>query len=175
MRITFALSAAALLFGCATTDPAAVKVAAAPLPWCNPCTYPCTTPCAPPAAVAAAPAKPKYVPPPTPALSASFDPTPGDYKDAQSVTLASPTPGATIHYTTDGSTPTADSPAYSGPIRVEKTTTVRAVVTAAAAPESSVSEGEYVIAPPAAPAPVAAPEPAPSPAPVAAPAPPSRR
>lgn len=172
MTKTFALSAAALLFGCATTDPAAVKVAAAPLAWCNPCTYPCTSPCAPPAAVAAAPAKPKYVPPPTPALSASFDPIPGDYKDAQSVTLASPTPGAIVHYTTDGSTPTADSPVYSGPIRVEKTTTVRAVVTAAAAPESSVSEGEYVIAPPA---PVAAPEPAPSPAPVAAPAPPSRR
>ena len=34
-----------------------------------------------------------------------------------------------IHYTTDGSTPTADSPVYSAPITLDQTTTVNAIVT----------------------------------------------
>jgi outer membrane protein OmpA-like peptidoglycan-associated protein len=146
------------------TDPAAQKLAAAPLPWCNPCTYPtaCTSPCGPAVAPAAAPAPapvaapaPKYVPPPTPALSAAFDPTPGEYKEPQQVTLSSPTPGAVIHYTTDGSAPTAASPTYTGPIAVASgTTTIRAMVTAPDAPDSSVSQGEYTVTPPPPPAPV---------------------
>jgi hypothetical protein len=149
MNRLLALSAALALAGCAS-DPASMKAAAAPLPWCNPCTYAaaCTSPCAPPVAAAApAPAKPPYVPPPSPAISAAFDPVPGEFKAPQQVRLASPTPGAVIHYTTDGSTPTAASPTYAGPIAVERTTTIRAVVTAPNAPESSVSQGEYVIAP----------------------------
>jgi outer membrane protein OmpA-like peptidoglycan-associated protein len=165
-----AVSAAALLAAGCASDQAAMKAAAAPLPWCNPCTYPsaCTSPCAPPAVAAApAPAKKPYVPPPAPALSAAFDPTPGEYKEAQQVKLTSPTPGAVIHYTLDGSTPTAASPTYAGPIAVDKTTKIRALVTAPDVPESSVSEGEYVIAPPPpppAPAQAAAPPPAPPPA-----------
>jgi outer membrane protein OmpA-like peptidoglycan-associated protein len=171
-----AVSAAALLAAGCASDQAAMKAAAAPLPWCNPCTYPsaCTSPCAPPAVAAApAPAKKPYVPPPSPALSAAFDPTPGEYQDGQQVKLTSPTPGAVIHYTLDGSAPTAASPVYTGPIAVDKTTTIRAVVTAPDVPESSVSQGEYVIAPPPPPAPqAAAPAPAPAPAPPpAAPAP----
>ena len=70
MNRLLALAAALVVSACAS-DQAAMKSAAAPLPWCNPCTYPCASPCAPPAAkVAAAPAKPPYVPPPVPALSA---------------------------------------------------------------------------------------------------------
>jgi outer membrane protein OmpA-like peptidoglycan-associated protein len=153
-------------------------VAEAPLPWCNPCTYPsaCTSPCAPPVVAAApAPAKKPYVPPPTPALSAAFDPVPGEFQEAQQVKLSSPTPGAVIHYTTDGSTPTAASPAYAGPIAVDKTTTIRALVTAADVPESSVSQGEYVITPPPPPpAKVEAPPPPPPPAPAAPPPAPAR-
>jgi len=160
MNRLLALSATlALAAGCAS-NPAAQKVAAAPLPWCNPCPYPCNASCgAAVAAAAPAPAPaPKYVPPPTPAISASFDPAPGEYPAAQSVTLSSPTPGAVIHYTTDGTVPTAASPAYAGPIAVDTTTTIRALVSAPDAPESSVSEGAYAIAPPA------QPEPAPAPA-----------
>jgi outer membrane protein OmpA-like peptidoglycan-associated protein len=155
-----AVSAALLAAGCAS-DQAARTAAAAPLPWCNPCTYPsaCTSPCAPPA-VAAAPAKKPYVPPPAPAISAAFDPAPGEYRDGQQVKLASPTPGAVIHYTLDGSAPTADSPVYAGPIAVDHTTKIRALVTAPDVPESSLSEGEYVITPPPpAPAQAAAPPP----------------
>ena len=164
MNRLLALSAALLAAGCAS-DQAAKKAAAAPLPWCNPCTYPsaCTSPCGPPAVAAApAPVKP-YVPPPVPALSAAFDPTPGEYQDAQQVKLTSPTPGAVIHYTTDGSTPTAASPTYGGPIAVDKTTTLRALVAAPGVPDSSVSQGEYVITPPPPPAQAAAPAPAPAP------------
>jgi outer membrane protein OmpA-like peptidoglycan-associated protein len=164
-----AVSAAALVTAGCAGDPAMQKAAKAPLPWCNPCTYPsaCTSPCAPPAvAQAPAPAKKPYVPPPSPAISAAFDPAPGEYKEAQQVKLSSPTPGAVIHYTTDGSAPTASSPTYGGPITVDKTTTIRALVTAPDVPESSVSEGQYAIAPPPAPAQAEAPPPAaPAPAP----------
>lgn len=170
MNRLLAFAAVLTLTACAS-DQVGKKAAAAPLPWCNPCTYPsaCTSPCAPPAvAVAAAPAKPAaYKPPPTPALSAAFDPAPGEFQSGQQVTLSSPTPGAVIHYTTDGSTPTATSPAYTGAIAVDKTTTIRAVVTAPDAPESSVSEGAYVIAPPPAKVEAAAPAPTPAPAPPA--------
>ena len=42
------------------------------------------------------------------------------------VTLTSPDPGATIRYTLDGSEPTATSPVYAEPLRIERTTTVTA-------------------------------------------------
>jgi outer membrane protein OmpA-like peptidoglycan-associated protein len=150
MNRLLALSATLALLGACASNPAAQKAAAAPLPWCNPCPYPCDSPCGAVAAAPAAPAAPKYVPPATPAISAAFDPAPGEYKDPQSVTLSSPTPGAVIHYTTDGSTPTESSPAYSAPIAVDRATTIRALVAAPNVPESSVSEGVYAIAPPAA-------------------------
>ena len=52
---------------------------------------------------------------PTPnAASPTFSPVPGAYTGAQQVTLADTTPGAVIHYTTDGSTPTGTSPTYGG-------------------------------------------------------------
>src|SRR5256885_1291193 len=55
----------------------------------------------------------------TPALS----PGGGTFTSSVSVTLTDSTPGATIYYTTDGSTPTAASAAYSGPITVTTTQT----------------------------------------------------
>jgi outer membrane protein OmpA-like peptidoglycan-associated protein len=98
-----------------------------------------------PAPTVAAPAPtPKAAPP----ASATFHPAGGTFTSAQRVALVSDSPAATIHYTTDGSTPTASSPRYAGPIAVERTTKVRALVTAADAPPSDVSEAEYVIAPP---------------------------
>ncbi|WP_052476235.1 5'-nucleotidase C-terminal domain-containing protein [Cohnella kolymensis] len=43
------------------------------------------------------------------------------------VTLTSPTAGAAIHYTVDGTTPTADSPLYTQPITVNENMTIKAV------------------------------------------------
>lgn len=45
------------------------------------------------------------------------------------VTLASPTNGAKIHYTTDGSAPTGSSPQYSSALTFTSTTTLKAVAT----------------------------------------------
>ena len=56
--------------------------------------------------------------------------TPGFYDTTQSVSLSTPTDGATIRYTTDGSTPSAiNGFTYSGPISITGTTTLRAIGT----------------------------------------------
>jgi len=60
---------------------------------------------------------------PTPTM----DLTPGFYSGAQTVTISCTDPGATIHYTLDGSVPTAGSPTYTAPLNIAGTTVVRAV------------------------------------------------
>ena len=57
----------------------------------------------------------------------TFSLTAGTYTEAQSVTLACETQGATIYYTTDGSTPTNASTQYTTAISVGETMTVKAV------------------------------------------------
>jgi len=47
--------------------------------------------------------------------------------NAQFVTLTTALEGATIHYTTDGSLPTAESPVYTAPIRVAAVQVIRAI------------------------------------------------
>ena len=56
----------------------------------------------------------------------TFSPTGGTYTSAQSVTLSCATDGATIRYTTDGSTPTSASTEYTSAITVNKTMTIKA-------------------------------------------------
>jgi len=63
---------------------------------------------------------PNYVAVPT------ITPATGTYYAAQEVTITAGA-DATIHYTIDGSTPTASSPAYAEPFTVEATTTVKAI------------------------------------------------
>jgi len=55
-----------------------------------------------------------------------FAPNGGAFDDSVTVTLATPTAGAAIRYTTDGSEPTEGSPAYAAPLTLTATTTVRA-------------------------------------------------
>lgn len=80
----------------------------------------------------------------TPTLS----PTPGTYAAAQSVTLSDATSGATIYYTTDGTTPTTASTKYTGPIAVAADTTIEAIATASGYNTSSPASGNYLISGP---------------------------
>lgn len=123
-----------------------------PTAMCLPCTTPCTpeSSCAQPVKVAAPAPKP-VPPPPAPAAAVTFEPAAGDYTGQQYVVLSTTTPGAVIHYTTDGSTPDANSPVYTGPIPVNSSMTVKAIAIAPGMPESAVSSAAYAIAPPAPP------------------------
>lgn len=55
-----------------------------------------------------------------------FSVAPGFYSGAQSVTLSTPDPNVTIRYTLDGTTPTAASTAYTAPIAIATTKSLRA-------------------------------------------------
>lgn len=56
-----------------------------------------------------------------------ISPNGGAIHDATMVSITCGTAGATIHYTTDGSDPTTESPVYSAPFEVSTTTTVKAI------------------------------------------------
>src|SRR5258708_1576818 len=63
----------------------------------------------------------------------------GTYVGPQAVTLSDTTSGATIYYTTDGSTPTAASTAYTGSISVARPMTIRAMAAASGMADSTVA------------------------------------
>ena len=75
----------------------------------------------------------------------TFSPPGGTYASAQTVTISSATAGATIRYTVDGSTPSASSPLYSGPISVPASRTVNAIATKSGSTDSAVSSASYTI------------------------------
>ncbi|QKV77716.1 chitobiase/beta-hexosaminidase C-terminal domain-containing protein [Amycolatopsis sp. Hca4] len=75
----------------------------------------------------------------------TFSPPGGTYSSAQTVTISSATSGATIRYTTDGSTPTASSTLYSGPISVPNSRTVNAIALKSGSTTSPVSSATYTI------------------------------
>ena len=55
------------------------------------------------------------------------------------------TPGATIHYTTDGSTPTAASAVYAGPLTLTQSATLRALARKSGMADSAVASAAYVV------------------------------
>ena len=59
------------------------------------------------------------------------------------VTITDSTPGASIYYTTNGSTPTTSSTKYSGPITVSSTQTINAIASASGFVQSTVSSETY--------------------------------
>jgi alpha-tubulin suppressor-like RCC1 family protein len=72
----------------------------------------------------------------------------GSYPCAQTLSLSTPTPGATIRYTTDGSLPTATHGAvYTAEIPLDPwtTTTIRAIATRDGWVDSAVSSASYTI------------------------------
>jgi hypothetical protein len=77
----------------------------------------------------------------TPTLS----PGSGTYTSSVTVTITDSTAGATIHYTTDGSTPTPASPVYGGPIALTQSATVKAMAAAAGMANSNVASATYTL------------------------------
>lgn len=77
----------------------------------------------------------------------SFSPDGGTYSSDQSVVLRCATTGAAIHYTTDGSTPTGDSPLYTAPLAVAGNGTVQTIKAIAIAEmaASTVQTATYTI------------------------------
>jgi len=85
-----------------------------------------------------------------PAATPSFSPAGGAYTSVQSVTLTDTTAGATIYYTTNGTTPTSSSTVYSGAISVTSTETIKAIATAPGSSSSAVGSATYTLTLPAA-------------------------
>ena len=80
-------------------------------------------------------------PAPTPVLSLAA----GTYPSAQTLTITDAIQGATIYYTTDGSTPTPASTVYSGSIAVSLSETVKAIAVASGYTASAVASATFTI------------------------------
>lgn len=73
---------------------------------------------------------------------------PGDaFLDSVDVSMTSATSGATIYYTTDGSTPTAANTPYTVPLHLTQTTTVKALAVKAGSNDSAITVETYTISP----------------------------
>lgn len=73
----------------------------------------------------------------------TFSPAGGVYSAALRVEISTKTDGATIYYTTDGSTPTTNSNVYSGLFPITETTTVKAIAVKSGYDNSSVATATY--------------------------------
>ncbi|MGD0938418.1 MAG: chitobiase/beta-hexosaminidase C-terminal domain-containing protein [Terracidiphilus sp.] len=87
----------------------------------------------------------------------TFSPAAGSYTTAQSVTISDATSGTTIHYTTNGTTPTISSAVYNGPITVTTTETLEAIAVETGYTTSAMASAAYTISLPALPAPTLSP------------------
>src|SRR5438552_14787933 len=75
----------------------------------------------------------------------TFNPPGGSFAGSVTVTMSTTTSGASIYYTTDGSTPTTASSAYTGPVPLTTTTTLKAMAAASGMTNSSVTSATYTI------------------------------
>jgi arabinogalactan endo-1,4-beta-galactosidase len=82
------------------------------------------------------------------AATPAFSPAAGAYTTAQTVTISDTTAGATIYYTTNGTTPTSASTVYSGAITIPATPgteTIEAIAVASGYTNSSVASAVYTM------------------------------
>jgi hypothetical protein len=81
----------------------------------------------------------------TPVATPTFNPAPGAVVAGTMVTISTTTTGATIYYTTDGTTPDPSAMMYAGPITITAQTTIKAMATAAGFAGSAVGSATYTI------------------------------
>jgi Chitobiase/beta-hexosaminidase C-terminal domain len=82
---------------------------------------------------------------PRSAATPTFSLASGTYTSAKSVTLSDATAGATIYYTTNGTTPTTSSTQYSDAISVTASETIEAIAVAKGYIDSGLASADYVI------------------------------
>ena len=73
----------------------------------------------------------------------TISPGSGNYIRPQTVSIATSAGQASIHYTTDGSTPSASSPNYSGPIQVGSDQSIRAIAVLPNGEASEITTAAY--------------------------------
>jgi LysM repeat protein len=78
------------------------------------------------------------------AANPAFAPGAETFSGTVAVTITDATPGSTIYYTLDGSTPSVSSAVYSGPITLSSTTTLQAMASAPGYLQSAISSATYV-------------------------------
>ncbi len=98
--------------------------------------------------------EPSFLETPTPgaanslarAAEVEFDRESGLFSDAFALTLSTSTdlPGATIHFTTDRSEPTAESPVYTEPLQIDETTYVQAIAVAPGFATSTIRDAWFM-------------------------------
>jgi unsaturated rhamnogalacturonyl hydrolase len=82
----------------------------------------------------------------TSAAAPTFNPGGGAFSSAQVVTISTTTSGASIRYTTDGSTPSETAGTiYSGPVSISATTTLKALAYESGMADSTVTSATYTI------------------------------
>jgi hypothetical protein len=86
--------------------------------------------------------RPWRVGPPT---APTIAPAGGTFTESVQVTLACPSSGATIRFTTDGSNPTVNSPQYAGPFVLKHSATVKAVAFKGHANKSEITGAAFDI------------------------------
>lgn len=79
---------------------------------------------------------------PTPTITA-----PGAAAFPLTVSITDSLAGASIHYTTDGSTPTVDSPVYTSPLSISATTSISAIAVAPGYADSPIASSMIVLLP----------------------------
>jgi Legume lectin domain/Chitobiase/beta-hexosaminidase C-terminal domain/Fn3 associated len=85
------------------------------------------------------------------AATPAFSPAAGTILTTQGITISDATSGAAIYYTTNGTTPTASSTLYSGPVTIAATTTFKAIAISTGYLPSAVATATYTITPAAVP------------------------
>jgi hypothetical protein len=75
----------------------------------------------------------------------TFSPVAGTYSSTQTVSISTATAGATIYYTTNGTTPTSSSAVYSTPISVSASQTLKAFAVKSGFFDSTVAAATYTI------------------------------